>query len=162
VARFHAEATPLRRHHLSSQALPRAQRPWGCLREGRKEQISRKPGLPSWCATSGTSRPSSGESQEATPGLEKREKAWGRHAGTDGAHGGIAICGALFTARRSDIRKYYPRAARFRLHPHLTIPSCAPSIRPRNCTNGGQFRDLEDLTGYWIGDLQYTKREGRL
>ena len=35
------------------------------------------------------------------------------------------ICGALFTARRSDIRKYYPRAVRFRLHPHLAIPPCA-------------------------------------
>jgi len=32
-----------------------------------------------------------------------------------------------------------------------SIPPCGPSIRPRNCTNGGQFRDLEDRTGYWIG-----------
>ena len=34
----------------------------------------------------------------------------------------------------------------------------APGIEP----NSRQFRDIEDLTGYWIGGLRYTRREGRL
>jgi len=93
--------------------------------------------------------------------------------GKAGPPEGIAICGALFTARRSDmgtllsllcfrrgVPMYYPRAVRFRLHPHLTIPPCGPSIRPRNCTNGRQFRDIEDLAGYWIGGLPVYQAGG--
>ena len=54
-------------------------------------------------------------------------------------------------------RSFFPRREKRSL-----IPPCGPSRATRNCTNGRQFRDLEDLTGCWIGGLQHTTREGRL
>ncbi len=40
---------------------------------------------------------------------------------------GIAICGALFAMRPPTYIQYAIRAARLKLHPHLTIPPIRPA-----------------------------------
>ena len=44
-----------------------------------------------------------------------------------GRMGGIAICGALFAMRPPTYIQYAIRAARLKLHPHLTIPPIRPA-----------------------------------
>ena len=83
-------------------------------------------------------------------------------------------CGALFTARRSDMGTLLSLLCLRRGVPIIilgqhgsdcipivfptrekrsAIPPCAPSIRRRNRTSSRRFRHLEDLTDYWIGGL---------
>ena len=87
---------------------------------------------------------------------------WG-HSSRRFAFGGVSPCIILGQYGSDGIPIVFPTAGKtilgivFRLFPKndgdITIPPCAPSIRPRNCTNCRQFRHLEDLTGYWIGGL---------
>ena len=57
---------------------------------------------------------------------------------------GIAICGALFTSRCRIYVKYYPRPARFRLHPHLIDPSMRPSTHAGIELHESPFRHPKD------------------
>ena len=56
--------------------------------------------------------------------------------GVAGRLGGIAICGALFAMRPPTYIQYAIRAARLKLHPHLTIPP----IRPAGDTRSRIFK----------------------